>query len=455
MLKEFKQSANKDFFSRIISITIPVTLQNLLGSSRNLIDTVMIGTLGVTQVAAVGAAGKPFFVLLVVLLGLTNGSGILIAQYWGKKDSEGVARFVILSTTLTISISIVLSILVNLFCDQIIGFTTTDPEVVKYGSEYLRIISTNLILQSIILSFNIGLRSTNQVKKCTLTSLIGVSSNIFLNYILIFGHLGLEPMGLKGAAYGTLLSCLIETIMIVVITLFFNTSFKLSITKFKSQITMVDFKKNLQLALPLALNGFAWAGGTYIYFIIYGRMGNDELAVVTMLEPLISLMVSFFSGLATGAGILLGHSLGEGNFNKAWIESKLLVAIGFLLGILIFIFMYLVRDTYMGFFSSMPQNTIIMATKIYGIHLFYLIFISINMVIIVGVLRSGGDTRFVMFLDMGCQWFVGIPLGILAAFVWNLSLFWVVLLINSETIVKMLISSKRMIGKKWIRDLTN
>lgn len=455
MIQNLLITADKDFFKRVFSITIPVTLQNLLSSSRNLVDTIMIGTLGVAQVAAVGAAGKPFFVLLILLFGLTNGSGILISQYWGKKDSDGVAKNVVLTTFLSLSVSIILVTLVKIFSEQIIGFTSKDIEVIKYGSEYIKIISTNLIFQAIILSLSIGLRTTGQVKKCTLVSFIGVTTNVLLNYVLIFGKWGFPELGLKGAAYGTFISCFLEAFIILMISLFNNNAFSLSIIQFKNNVSKVDIKKLLKVSIPLSVNGFTWAGGTYIYFIIYGRIGSEELAIMTMMEPLQSLMISFFSGLATGSGILLGYSLGKEDFNKAWQEAKVIVVMGLIMGILIFITMLLLRDIYLGFFSSLPVDTILIAKDVYGFLLIRILFLSINIVVIVGVLRSGGDTKFVMFTDMFCQWFVGIPLGILAAFVWKLPLSWVVIFIISEEVVKVFISTGRMRGKKWIRNLVS
>lgn len=455
MIQEIIETADKNFFKRVFSITIPVTMQNLLSSSRNLVDTVMIGTLGVVQVAAVGAAGKPFFVLLIVLFGLTNGSGILISQYWGKKDSDGVAKNVLLTLALSLVVSITLSFLIKIYSTQIIGFTSTDPQVIFYGSEYLRIISNNLILQSIILSLNIGLRSTGQVKKCTFVSLIGVILNVLLNYMFIFGNFGFQAMGLKGAGYGTLISCFVEAFVILAMSVFFNKSFTLSLKKFKDQIEMIDIKRLLKVSIPLALNSFAWAGGTYIYFIIYGRIGSHELAIMTMLEPLQSLMISFFTGLATGSGILLGHSLGQENFDVVWKEAKVIVVIGLIMGVIIFTIMFFSRDLYLGFFTSLPIDTILMAKDVYGFLLIRILFMSVNIVVIVGILRSGGDTKFVLFTDISCQWLVGIPLGFLAAFVWKLPLTWVVIFIISEEFVKVFLSTGRMKGKKWIRNLVS
>ncbi|QEN04091.1 MATE family efflux transporter [Thiospirochaeta perfilievii] len=443
----------KEFIKRIFAITVPVTLQNLLGSSRNLVDTMMIGTLGVVQVAAVGAAGKPFFVMLITIFGITNGAGILISQYWGKRDADGVAKNVLVTIIISISISTILVLIINIFSLQIVGFSSSDESVIKYGSEYLRIISTNLILQSVIISLNVGLRSTGQVKKCTLVSLIGVTSNIVINYILIFGKLGFDPLGLRGAALGTLYSCIIETFLIVIITLFYNNKFRISISKFINIITMEDFKKVLDVSIPLAINSFAWAGGTYVYFMIYGRIGSEELAIMTMLEPLSSIMISFFSGLATGTGILLGHSLGVREYDKVWREANYAIIFGVVLGVFVFTSVFLFRDIFLGFFTSLPPSTLSMARFVYLFIMLKVFFMSYNIVVVVGILRSGGDTKYVMFIDMFCQWAVGIPLCFIAAFILHLPLHWVALFAATEEFAKLFLSTKRLKSKKWIRTL--
>ncbi len=453
MIKQLIQTANKDFFTRVAAVAIPATLQWLLSSSRNLIDTIMIGKLGVLQVAAVGAAGKPFFVLLIVLYGLTGGTGILVAQYWGKKDKDRVSRNILLSVAISLLFSIPIFLLVKIFSAEIIGFASTDPGVIALGREYLSIIALNIILQSVSMSLYVGLRTTNQASKCTVISFIGVSLNIILNYILIFGHFGFPAMGLKGAAYATLISCAVETIIIFIIFFFKNSAFTTKLSSFKNLFNKEDVFKLLKLSMPIAINGLTWAGGVYIYFIIYGRMGSEELAIMTMLGPVDSFSVAFFGGLSTGAGILLGHSLGRKDYKRAWYESWVFLIMDFIIGLVIFVAFYYMRDLYLGLYSSMDSETLNTARDTYKVFLFLLLFKAVNVPVIIGALRSGGDTKFVLFLDMGCQWLVGIPLGLLGAFVWKLPLMWVFALILSEEFVKMFICIHRMKSKKWLRNL--
>lgn len=453
MIKQLLNTANREFFKRVAVVAIPATLQWLLNSSRNLIDTIMIGKLGVTQVAAVGAAGKPFFVLLILLYGLTGGVGILAAQYWGKKDSDNISKNILLSIFLSLAFTIPVVTLLRLFPEEIVAFASKDLEVISYGSEYLKIIAFNLIFQSFSMSLHVGLRTTDQATKCTVISFIGVAINVLLNYTLIFGNFGFPAMGLKGAAYATMISCLSETIIIIFIVKFYNSSFILKLKSLKSPFIREDIVKLVKMSLPIALNGLFWAGGVYVYFIIYGRMGSDELAIMTLLGPLDSFSVAFFGGLATGAGILLGHALGRKEYKKAWYESWVFLVIGLLTGIVLFVLFYFGRELYLGLYSSMSTETLSIARRTYKIFLYLLLCKAVNVTVIIGVLRSGGDTRFVLFLDMFCQWAVGIPLGLLGAFVWKLPLMWVFTLILSEELVKIFICIHRMKSKKWINNV--
>lgn len=453
MIRDILKITNKDFFKRVATIAVPATLQYLLGASRNLVDTVMIGKLGVDEVAAVGAAGKPFFVLIVVIFGITSGTGILVSQYWGNKDGDGVSKNIILSIIITLVCTIPIFFLLNIFSGNIISLASDNKNVIQLGSEYLRIISFNLILQSFNVSLYIGLRSTEQAAKCTIISFIGVSLNILFNYILIFGKFGAPAMGLKGAAYGTLISCIIETSIIILVSKFKNRNYSLSIRSFRAQIDKNDFDRLMKLSIPISINGLLWAGGVYVYFIIYGKLGNEELAIMTMLNPLDSFSVSFYMGVATGAGILLGNALGRKDYKTAWYESWIFLAMGFGTGILLAIILFFLRGTYIGLFSSISGETMLVAQKVYLIFLIQLICKSINVTAIVGVIRSGGDTKYVLFLDLFSQWFIGIPLGLLGALVWKLPLFWVFSLILGEEMIKIFFSIYRMGKKKWMNNL--
>lgn len=453
MIQKLRETANKDFFNRILIVALPATLQYLLNSSRNLVDTIMIGKLGVEEVAAVGAAGKPFFVLIIVLYGISGGTSILTSQYWGKKDGSGVSRNVLLSTFISLCFSIPFYLVLNIFSETIVSFASSNPQVIKLGSEYLSIVSINMVIHSLMMSQYVGLRSTNQASKCSITSLIGVSTNILLNYILIFGKFGMPAMGLKGAAYGTVISAIIEFTALTIVSTKFNKAYSLKVKSLSKLFDKEAIKKLLDLSIPIGINGLLWAGGVYVYFIIYGKLGSNELAIMTMLNPLDSFSVAFFMGVSTGASVLLGQSLGKKDFDKAWRESWLFMILGLLTGIVIVTFLYFAKGFYLGLYTELNSTAMALASKTYFVFMGIVIFKSFNVPTIVGILRSGGDTKFVLFLDLCSQWLVGIPLGLLGVFVWKLPLPYVFALITGEEFVKIFISLIRVKSKKWMNNL--
>ncbi len=455
MTFRLQKTADADFFKRLAVITVPAILQLLLNSSRVLIDTLMIAQLGDNTVAAVGAAGKPFFVMLVMLLGLSGGTGILASQYWGEKNIEGVRKSIILSVLLSSFIVIPSFLLFRFAPHSVVKLAAKDSEVITMGREYLSIISFNLICQAVILPLYSGLRSINEAIKCTIFGVIGVIINITLNYLLIFGNFGFPELGLKGAAIATRTSILIEAVLLVSYLGFSGHILMPKINSFINIFNLADIKHFVKITLPVVVNGLVWAGGIYIYFIIYGNMGSRELAVMTVLSPLESFCVAFFGGIGIGAGVMLGHHLGRRDFQKAWRESWVFVVISFLTAIILAVCLFAIKGKLLHLFHKLDPETLIMAGEEYIIFLLLLLFKSINVVVIIGVLRSGGDTRFCLYLDAGCQWLVGIPLGFLGAFFWKLPLKWVFALVITEEFVKIFICLHRMYSRRWMKNLTS
>lgn len=205
----------------------------------------------------------------------------------------------------------------------------------------------------------------------------------------------------------------------------------------------------------MVLNGLIWSGGIYIYYIIYGRIGSEELAIMTILSPLESFGVSFFVGMANGAGVLVGQNLGSQNYKSAWNESWLILALNGIVTIALIAAIYFIQSPFFSLYVGFSDQILAMAKTAYLVLMGLLFFKGMNVVIIVGILRAGGDTRFVLFLDSFSQWAVGIPLGLLGAFVWKLPLPYVFALVSCEEVIKIFIAAGRVISKKWMRNLVS
>lgn len=456
MLTYLRQTATADFYKRLAIIAVPSTLQFLLTSSRQLVDTFMVGQLGEVPVAAVGAAARPFFVVIMVLWGASHGTGMLASQYWGKRDIIGVRKSVIQAVLLSLAVVLPAYIVFRFFPEYVIRLVSSDPEVILQGKTYLSIVSSNMLALAVTFPVYAGLRSINQAYTCTVISTFGVLFNIGANYLLIFGHFGFPALGLQGAAIGTMISALLETAIALCFIYLTGHTLAAKARALREALRADQFKRFFAITFPVIVNGLVWSAGTYIYFVIYGHMGKQELAVMTMFTPLESFCIAFFGGVNTGAAVMLGHHLGRRDFEIAWKESWIFVIIGFLLSLVLSAVLILLRDNLLGLFEqSMSSLTLAIAGDAYPILLLSLISKAINIVVINGVLRSGADTKFILKLDMCCQWLVGIPLGLLGAFVWNLPLKWVFALVCCEEFVKIFICTARMYSRAWIRNLVD
>lgn len=415
----------------------------------------MIGQLGEGPVAAVGAAGRPLIVTMTVIWAISHGTGILSSQYWGRKNSLGVGKSVVQAVMFSFALLLPVFLLFRFWPESVVRLATDNKEVVELGRHYLSIVSFNLITLSVTLSMYAGLRSINQAVKCTIFSMISVILNIGLDYVLIFGKLGFPALGIKGAALASMTSTLCEAVLILLYLNTTNHILKITREVLKKALNRSDFKRYFTITYPMVLNGLAWSAGIYIYFIIYGHMGKQQLAVMTMFSPMESFCIAFFGGIYTGAGIILGHHLGKRDFDRAWKESWLFVILSVITGIVLFFLFLLMRETILGFFNNMEPGTLVMARQVYSVFLVFILCKSINTVVINGVLRSGADTRFILALDAGCQWLVAIPLAYSGAFVWHLELRWVFAFVICEEIVKIFICTGRMYSRAWMRSLVD
>ena len=194
---------NKSFFKSIISLIIPITLQNLISSSLNMIDNLMIGELGEKAIAATGLVNQYFFIFTLTIAGITAGMSIFISQFWGRKDRENIGRMVGLGLILSLLVALIFTVPSLIFPDKIMKIFLDDKEVISLGVDYLLVISTTFIMTAITQVYSTVIRSIGIARPPMYGSLLGIVINAFLNWVLIFGNLGAPTLGVKGAAIAT------------------------------------------------------------------------------------------------------------------------------------------------------------------------------------------------------------------------------------------------------------
>lgn len=442
---------NKEFYQSIKKVAIPITIQSLLQSALSLIDQIMIGHLGSESIAGVGLAGKFSTLFSVTMSAIVTVAGILIAQYKGSKNKEGINTSFFSNLYFSLAVAFIFILLSFTLPRQIMGLYSKDPGTIEQAALYLRIMAVGFVPQTITLMFSALLRNMEAAKLATIASGVSVVSNTFLNYLLIYG-VGIFPeMGVEGTALATTLARCIELAIIVV--LFNRMEDKKGIQlKFVFKFEKGLVKKIGYILAPILLCEFLWSLGENIYAVIYGHIGTEACAAMTLTYPIQGLAMGALSGISSAAGIIVGESLGAGKRDKAYQEAKKLVKIAVLGAIIVGIVVSVISGYYVKLYNVSDDTK---QVTIYILYAYSLVICGkvINMVLGGGVLRSGGQTKYIMYIDMIGTWLIGVPLGYITAYVFKLPIYYVYFILSMEEYVRVLLEVILFKSKRWMKNL--
>lgn len=453
MQNTFKlDSQNKKFYKTLITLCIPIIIQNLLSTLINIVDTVMVGGLGEVSVAAIGVANQYFFLYNMALSGIIGGAGLFIAQFFGKNDKDNIRKVTALSVISAVILGVVFSIIAIFFPKFIIHFFSTDEEVVRIATNYFLIIGFCYPIIAVSSVFSMGSRSIRNPKLGMICSSISLGINIILNYIFIFGKFGMPALGASGAALATVISRIIELILLVNYVYFMKRDYELRFT-FKD---IKSINKNLvsiyiSKSMPTFLNDTLWAFGTVLYAVAYSRAGTSAMAASQIAASTGNFFIITAVCIAIGSSIMIGNELGADNIKEAIIYCKkfsiLVTIVGAIFGLLLIKSIPLLLKIFSVSNSLAPD-----IEKMFWIMGILMALKTFNTFIIIGVLRSGGDTKYALFLEMGCMWFVSLPLTFIAAYK-GVPVYILVALTYTEEIAKFIFGVPRAISKKWANNI--
>ncbi|MGG7213183.1 MATE family efflux transporter [Clostridium nigeriense] len=442
---------DKKFLRKTVAIGIPIAIQALLNTTLNLVDTMMIGTLGQSAIAAVGLANKVFFVFTLLLFGIVSGSSILTAQYFGKRDIKNIRRVLGISLIIGLSGAIVF-MLAGLFIPRTVMRIFTPSEgTIAIGASYLVIVSLSYPLTAITNCYISLLRATNKVKAPVFISIISILVNVVLNYTFIYGNFGAPRLGVQGAAIATVIARLVECTSILSVVYISRGP---AAAKVKE---LVDFnkefiKKYFVTVSPVIANEFIWGLGVTMYSLVYGRMGDEAVASITITQNVEQICVVIFQGLSSATAVILGNELGANKLKDAEKHAKGFFVLQLMLTIVMGIVCIIIRKPLINLFQ-VPSNVASNITKCLTVFVCYLPFRMFNLVNIVGVLRSGGDTKASLLLDMTGVWCVGIPFAFLGGIVLGLPIYYVYAMITIEEVYKFILGLRRYKKKKWLKNI--
>ncbi len=446
---------NRDFFKSIMVIAVPVTLQTILFSSKGLIDLLMIGQLSEQDIAAVGVASRALFVATILLSGVTTGGAMLAAQYFGAKQNRDVTRSITLTwvmATLAALLPIGLFVFLGHF---IIGLSSSNIDVTSLGRDYLFITSISLLAVAYSGAMAAGLRAIHQAATSTWFSGFGITLNVLFNWILIFGHFGAPALGLKGAAIGTVLSSMVEAITLWGYLRYKNHLLNFSFIDVIESLKLSHVHQFWRLSFPTTLNFLAWACGLFTYTAIMGQTGDLGLVALSVITPIEAFSLSFLVGIANATGVMVGNHLGAKNFTTAYYQAMAFVVFGFIINLLVACGLFLLKDHVISLFSALDTDSYLLAEKFYLILCVGIILRSVPTILVVGVLRAGGDVKFCLYQDMFTQWFFGIPIAAISALYFGLAAEYVYAMFFLETLFKWFACIYRFRSRRWFNHLAH
>ncbi len=438
---------DKVFIKLAASLAIPIILQDMLNSSVNMADTFMIGQLGDNEVAAVGLANQIFFIYQLILFGITSGSAIFIGQYWGKRDKDNIHKVMGISITLSLVFALIFSVGAFLIPEKIMSLYSQDSTVITLGCDYLSIILISYFFSAVILTINSALRATGCPKLPMCTTCISLLLNVIFNYILIFKL----NLGVKGAALGTVFARAIEVTCQIFFMYKLKTPVAAKITHyFKADKTfLVNFFK---ITIPVILNEFMWALGTSIYNMAYKYSGTEAQAAVQISSTVQNLFIVMGTGAGFACSIMISNALGAGDIKKAKSYSKKFIKLSVTLSSLMGLVLILSTNFILSFFD-VTEIVKDYAYYLFLVTAFGIVLKTYNYTTIIGILRSGGDTKFCLLIDAATVWFIGIPFAFLGSAFLGLPIYITLALVYMEEVVKFFLSTQRVLTYKWAKSI--
>ena len=448
----------RGFYKNVFALMIPIVLQNIISQTVALADTFMVGMLGEQSLAAVTLAGTPMFVFMIFTFGVQSGAGILVSQYWGKGNTAAINRVLGVGLYFSIVVSFSAAIVLLLFPHQILNLVTSEKDLISLGAPYARITGFATAFNSISMIYISCQRSMENPRLGVIVLSVSALFNVFGNWALIFGKLGMPALGIAGAAIATLCARVIEVIIISIYAMR-NKRLPLKIMLLLRP-GLIIFRDFVKYSLPVLLNEALWGFGAMLYPVILGHMdgAGTILAAYNIagnLERLFA-VATFASGAATA--VIIGRELGAGRQERIISVAKSLVTLGFIMGACSCALLLLVRFTLLeplvyplfDLSREAASNATVMLTILACV----MPIRTLGFTMGIGILRGGGDVKALMYIDVGSLYFAAIPMAAIAGLVLKTGIAIVYSSIVLEDAIKVVFLLFRVRSKKWINDVT-
>ena len=441
----------RELYGKMVKIAVPVALQGLITVGINLMDTIMLSSMGDAQLSASSLAGQFINIFQIFCMGMGMGASVLTSRFWGMQDKASLKKAVTIMLRLCFFFSTLFTLATIFLPRGIMRLYSPEPEIISYGALYLKWLIPTYFCMGFSLTCTIVLRTVGQVKVPLFTSVAAFFVNVFCNWVFIFGKLGAPRMEIAGAALGTLIARIFELAVICGWFFFYDRriGYRLGDAAMKCGDLLGEY---IRISIPVLISDALLALGNNAVAMVMGHIGKAFVAANSVTVVVQQLSSVLTQGISNASGIITGHTMGEGDYEKAQRQGFAFLGMGFFIGCFAALLITLLKAPIIAYYQVSPEAKAIAAELMNAIT-FIIIFQAMNSILTKGVLRAGGDTKFLMAGDILFLWVASIPLGALAGLVLRLPAFWIYTFLKIDQVIKCVWCYRRLKSGKWLKNI--
>ena len=456
------------FYGKVFTIAIPIALQSLISIGVNMLDTIMVGSLGDHALSATSLANSFISIYHIFCMGLGMGASVLVSRYWGMKNStsedssivgesanagHALKQTVALMLRLALALAAIFALLTLVIPGYLMKMYTPEAEIIRLGSIYFKWSVVTYFFLGTSLVSTIVLRSVGEVRFPLFVSIGAFFVNLGANYTFIFGKFGAPRMEIAGAALGTLIARVFEAVCILTYLLVIDKRIGFRIKDlFMNTGSLIG--EYIRISIPVLISDAILAIGSNSVSMVIGRLGATFVSANAITAVTQQLSTVVIQGVSQAGAIVTGQTLGMGDRKKTMQQGWLFLGLGIALGTVSALFIIIAKNPVIRSFKDVSDEARAIARQLMWAISLVIVFQATNSIMTKGVLRGGGDTKVLMLADNIFLWAVSIPLGILAGFVFKLSPFWIYVCLKSDQIIKTFWCVIRLQSGKWIKKIT-
>lgn len=438
-------------------LALPIAMQSLITIGVNMLDTIMVGQLGETELSAVSLANQFINIYHIFCMGIGMGASVLVSRYWGmrerepEKAMEALKKTICLMVRLTLALALLFALVTLFIPETIMKMYTVETDIIANGVIYFKYSIITYFFLGLSLVCTIVLRSVGQVQIPLYVSVGAFAVNLVANYGLIFGKLGMPKMGIAGAALGTLIARLYEAAVICGYLFFVDKKIGMRL-KHLTMKTRDLLGEYIRISIPVLISDGILAIGNNSVAMVIGRLGQSFVAANAITSVTQQMSNVLIQGVCQAGAIVTGQTLGEGDKEKAQDQAYGFLGFGLGLGMVSAIVIMAISRPVISAYQ-VADTTANMAAQLMNAISLIVVFQATNSIMTKGVLRGGGDTRMLMLADNIFLWVLSIPLGLLAGFVLKLPPFWIYFFLKFDQVAKAVWCVLRLRSGKWIKKI--